>query len=265
MERDRERVAEPLVLEEGVFVVLQPRPARRRQQVVVGEGEVERGERRAERQPEEADQPGRQEQVAGARCAARRAATRSERAGDAARRRPSNVQHGRGPSWPRSAIAVRRVRARPWRSRSSPSPPASTSTFLKATDSQAGSQRALELAGILRRRRRQRADMRRDDVEIVDDLLLGVRQRCRLMRSRMLASPETPRSISRMSLAASSVMKKFISCAAASGSGAVAAIEMSIDGFRYWPGLPVLLVRDHRDVQLVGHELLDWRRAGWSG
>ena len=72
VERDRQRVAEPPVLEEGVFVVLQPRPARRGQEVVVGEGEIERGERRAERQAEEADQPGREEQIARARCAARR-------------------------------------------------------------------------------------------------------------------------------------------------------------------------------------------------
>ena len=123
VERDRERVAEPLVLEEGVFVVLQPGPARRRQQVVVGEGEIERGDRRPERQAEEADQPRRQEKIAGARCAARARATRSDRAGAAARRRPPSA------AWPRavvatSAVAVRRVRARPWRSRSSPSRPA---------------------------------------------------------------------------------------------------------------------------------------------
>ena len=58
------------------------------------------------------------------------------------------------------------------------------------------------------------------------------------MRSRMLASPDTPRSIKRMSLASSLVTKKFISCAAASGSAEVVAIEISIDGFRYWPGFP---------------------------
>ena len=52
------------------------------------------------------------------------------------------------------------------------------------------------------------------------------------------ASPETPRSICRMALAPGSVMKKFISSAAASLSAEVSAIDSSIEGFRYWPGLP---------------------------
>ena len=66
MEGDRERVAQALVLEEGVFVVLQADPAGGSEEVVVGEREIERCDRRPERQAEEADQPRREEEISGA-------------------------------------------------------------------------------------------------------------------------------------------------------------------------------------------------------
>src|SRR5688572_5049959 len=64
MEGDRECVAESPVLEEGEFVVSQSAPAGRREQVVIGERQIERGKSRSKRQPEEADQPRREEKIA---------------------------------------------------------------------------------------------------------------------------------------------------------------------------------------------------------
>ena len=128
-EGDAERVAQPLVVEERVGVVAEPGPARRGQQVVVGEGEIERGERRPERQAEEADQPGQQEEVAGgvpAQAAPETLAERGRRAPPAAgfsgdRHRRSGARRG-----------SRRRR------RSTSCAPSSTVTCSKAIASQAG-------------------------------------------------------------------------------------------------------------------------------
>ena len=109
-EGDVERRAEPGVEEEHVVVVEEADPARRLEQVELGEGEPERGQRGPERQAEEADEPGEEEEIAGAVALPGPA----QAAGRPRTLRPPSprTRGGRSPPWPAWPGAPAQARCR---------------------------------------------------------------------------------------------------------------------------------------------------------